>query len=80
MRTFPDAQSVLFLRQRRIRTVVLHTGLGGVGLPRSLRSPPLPADPVAAAAKSIRGLLLRRRTIPGAVVYTVLRLPRGGPA
>jgi hypothetical protein len=80
MRTFPDAQSVLFLRQRRIRTVVLHTGLGGVGLPRALRSPPLPADPVAAAAKSIRGLPLRRRTIPGAVVYTVLRLPRGGPA
>ena len=80
MRTFPDAQSVLFLRQRRIRTVVLHTGLGGVGLPRSLRSPPLPADPVAAAAKSIRGLPLRRRTIPGGVVYTVLRLSRGGPA
>ena len=75
MRTFPDAQSVLFLRQRRIRTVVLHTGLGGVGLPRSLRSPPLPADPVAAAAKSIRGLLLRRRTIPGGV-----RLYRPAPS
>ncbi|HEX3318188.1 MAG TPA: hypothetical protein VHR88_09220 [Solirubrobacteraceae bacterium] len=73
MRTFPDAQSVLFLRQHGIRTVVLHTRLG-VGLPPAVRSPALPRNPAAAAAKPVRGLLLRRRTIPGAVVYTVLRV------
>ena len=77
MRTFPDAQSVLFLRQHRIRTVVLHTNLGREGLPPSVRNPPLPVDPAAAAAKPIRGLLLRRHSLPGAVVYTVLRIPRG---
>ena len=76
MRTFPDAQSVLFLRQRGIRTVVLHTGLAKVGLPPSLRNPSLPRDPRAAATKPSAGLLLRRRRIPGAVVYTVLHVDR----
>ena len=77
MRTFPDAQSVLFLRQHGIRTVVLHTNLQRAGLPLSPRNPPLPADPAVAATKPVHGLLLRRRSLPGAVVYTVLRIPRG---
>jgi len=80
MRTFPDAQSVRFLRHRGIRIVVLHTGLGRVGLPPAVGSQPLPADPAAAAARPIRGLRLLRRRLPGAVVYTVLDVPRGRPA
>jgi hypothetical protein len=75
MRTFPDAGSVLFLRQHGIRTVVLHTDLARVGLPPAL-APRLPRDPAAAAVKPIRALPLRRRTIPGAVVYTVLHVHR----
>jgi hypothetical protein len=77
MRTFPDAPSVLFLRRYRIRTVVLHTNLARAGLPPSVRNAPLPADPAAAAAEPIRGLLLRRRSLPGAVVYSVLHVPGG---
>ena len=63
-------------KERGIRTVVLHTGLAKVGLPPSLRNPSLPRDPRAAATKPSAGLLLRRRRIPGAVVYTVLHVDR----
>ena len=55
----------------------VRTNLARAGLPPSVRNAPLPADPAAAAAEPIRGLLLRRRSLPGAVVYSVLHVPGG---
>jgi hypothetical protein len=71
MATFPDRHSVAMLRRLGIRTVVLHTNVAHVGLPKPISATPLPAHPRQAAAKSVRGLGVTRKRYRGAAIYEI---------
>jgi hypothetical protein len=70
MNGFPDKASIEKLRFYGIRTVVLHThlprlpGLNGAAIAE-------PPDPVAAAAKPVKGLGVTRTQIGSLVIYTI---------
>jgi hypothetical protein len=71
MQNFPDRPGVEKLRRLGIRTVVLHTESLGA-LPPDLGATPAPADPAAAARKSIAGLGITRRRVGPLVIYEIL--------
>jgi hypothetical protein len=76
MHSFPDAAGVAKLQRLGIRTVVLHTKLPP--LPALHYATPEPPDPSRAAAKSIAGLALTRRSVGSLVIYSVAPRPAGG--
>jgi hypothetical protein len=69
MNSFPDGASVEKLRYYGIRTVVLHLRLPP--LPGMHNETPAPPDPVAAAAKPVTGLGVKRRQVGSIVIYEI---------
>jgi hypothetical protein len=75
MSGFPDRRSISALRRLGIRSVILHTDLGRLGLPPTFGGV-LPRDPRRAARKPVGGLGITRRPGAGGVVVYDLRSGR----
>jgi hypothetical protein len=71
MANFPDRRSVDVLRRLGIRTIVLHTNLRRVPLPKPFFAGRMPPHPRLAARKPVRGLGLTRRRGRGVVIYEI---------